>query len=267
MKFCIVVNKLKERAAQLADEFVSELKFTGSEYYFYENLLLPGTDFAVVFGGDGTILKFVRSINGDFPPILGINCGHLGFLAEAYRPMKDFLHDIMSNQYTLDSRKMLRISFGDETFFALNEAVLRQSESSNLINVEITIDNVTLDKYRADGVIVATPTGSTAYSLSAGGPVLSPKLPAYIVTPICPHSLQSRPIVLADTEVISITGKSKGGLMLIVDGVKVASAQSEAILKIATDTRKVSFVCMHKHSFYKTMISKFNQEDGITDGK
>ena len=258
MKFCLVVNHTKPLAEEFAKEFCAEIENRGFSYYFYDTAILPETDFAVVFGGDGTILKFIRSARVCVP-VLGINCGKMGFLAESGKTAAEYLSDLSEGNYSLDTRYFLKVECLGESYLALNEAVLGRADSINLMDIEVATHSGVLDYYRADGVIVATPTGSTAYSLSAGGPVLSPKVPAIIVTPVCPHSLHSRPIVLPNEEEISIKGASAGKCALVVDGITVATADRELEMKVCGGKDSVSFVRIDKRSFYKIMLSKFTK--------
>lgn len=261
MKFCIVVNETKKKALELAKEFTAEIEARGLSHYPYQGEILPDTSFAVVFGGDGTILKFIRSTSALDVPVLGINCGKMGFLAEGGDSVAEYIEKLCNGEYDLDCRKLLRVECDGDIFYALNEVVLGRADSINLMDLELFVDNNSLDRYRADGVIVSTPTGSTAYSLSAGGPVLSPTVPAYVVTPICPHSLHSRPIVLSDSETVTISAKNVGKCIVVVDGVNVLSHENGCTLSASMDGRNASFVRTHKRSFYKTMLSKFTKGD------
>ena len=258
MKFCLVINHKKPLAESFARDFVSEIESQGSSYYYFSGEIEENTDFAVVFGGDGTILKFVRSAEVSVP-ILGINCGRMGFLAESGKSAKEYLDILIRGNYDLDDRYFLEIECQGSRYYALNEVVLGRSDTINLMNIRMMREGVTLDSYRADGVIIATPTGSTAYSLSAGGPVLSPQVPAYIVTPICPHSLQSRPIVLPKEEKIVISGGYAGKCVLVVDGVGVAALEKEMTITVSGSKEKISFVRIDKRSFYAIMLDKFSK--------
>ena len=259
MKFCIVLNDGKKKARDMAKEFIDELNAQGYSHYAFSGSIEEDTSVAVVFGGDGTILKFIRSGVADVP-VLGINCGNMGFLAEKARPAKEYIDKIVRGEYVLDKRKLLCVSCCGERYYALNEVVLGRADSINLVDVEISTSEDSLDMYRADGVIIATPTGSTAYSLSAGGPVVSPKVNAYIVTPICPHSLHSRPMVMPDDEVIIVTAKTTGKCIVVIDGVNVLSSEDEMALRVTTDGKCASFIRTEKRSFYKTMLNKMTKE-------
>lgn len=256
MKFCLVVNNTKPFAKEFAEEFIQEVCKRGFEFYLFDGVVTEGTDFAVVFGGDGTILKFVRSACVSVP-VLGINCGKMGFLAESGKSAAEYLDELVKNNYILDKRYFLEVECLGQKFYALNEVVIGRADTINLMDVNVQTNGGSLDHYRADGVIVATPTGSTAYSLSAGGPVLSPKVPAFVVTPVCPHSLQSKAIVLPNEEAVEISASTSGKCVVVVDGVSVMTTEKEVCVRVSGSKEGVSFVRIDKRSFYTIMLSKF----------
>lgn len=173
--------------------------------------LLKKSDMAIVLGGDGTLLKTARRMPRKKTLILGVNMGTLGFLSEC-RPEKMFecLDKVFKGKFDVDKRSLLRTTIyrkGEkiETFLALNDAVINQGAFARLIEVHLAVDNRKLVNFKADGVIVATPTGSTAHSLSAGGPIVHPKISSLTVSPICPSSLSMRPIVIPDNRQLTAT--------------------------------------------------------------
>ena len=256
MKFCLVVNNTKPLAQEFAQEFIAELKSRSFEYYLFDGVISEGTDFAVVFGGDGTILKFVRSVRVNVP-VLGVNCGKMGFLAESGKSASEYIDELVNENYNLDKRCFLKIECLDKTYYALNEVVIGRADTINLMDINIITNGGSLDHYRADGAIVSTPTGSTAYSLSAGGPVLSPKVPAFVVTPICPHSLQSKAIVLPNEETVEIEASTAGKCVVVVDGLSVLTVDQNVNVRVSGSNEGVSFVRIDKRSFYTIMLSKF----------
>ena len=258
MKYCLVVNKTKPLAQEFAQEFIAELQKRNFKYYFYAGKIEPETDFAVVFGGDGTILKFIRSSSVSIP-VLGINCGKMGFLAESGKSAAEYLDELVTGNYNLDRRCFLEIECQGEKYYALNEVVIGRADTINLMDINVDTAAGSLDHYRADGVIVTTPTGSTAYSLSAGGPVLSPKVPAFVVTPICPHSLQSRPIVLSREEIVDIEASTSGKCVVVVDGISVFTVDGSVRVRVTGCAEGVDFVRIDKRSFYSIMLSKFSK--------
>lgn len=190
----------------------------------------------VVLGGDGTILQVLHQLRDELPPILGINLGTLGFLTGvAAAAWEDAVQAIVEGTYQLSRRTLLDVEVrrGAETVhrhLALNDAVISRGERSHLIRLNVFVDRATLSEYNADGLIVATPTGSTAYSLSAGGPVLTPDSGAFVITPICPHVLTMRPVLVSDRSLISITpSPNQPDIFLNLDG--------QVLLRIAPDER------------------------------
>lgn len=173
---------------------------------------VDGCDFLFSIGGDGTLLssvQFVHSSNpAAFPPILGINFGHLGFLTTVGKEsVSGLAEDLLNGRYSLEERTLLHV---DNSAFALNEVFLHRGDASTLLRTEVTVDGDYVATYAGDGVIVATPTGSTAYSLSCGGPILTPDSRCMVITPISAHTLTLRPIIVPDTAHIQL--HVKGGI-------------------------------------------------------
>ncbi len=187
--------------------------------------LAQEADLIVALGGDGTLLSVARATGARSVPILGVNLGRLGFLAEVNpEELLPALDKALSGDLAVVSRMRLdvRVRRDNEevcAFLALNDAVVTNSQLSRMIDLEAYADGVRVTTYHADGLIIATPTGSTAYSLSAGGPLLAPDLEALVLTPICPHSLTQRPLVLPETAEVEVVPHVRGeGASLTVDG-------------------------------------------------
>jgi NAD+ kinase len=166
---------------------------------------IEGCDYLFSIGGDGTLLSSVQLIRGSkpaaLPPIVGINFGHLGFLTTvAKEDFSTMVDDLVAGRFTIEERTLLQI--GEE--YALNEMFLHRAEASSLLRTQVTVDGQYVATYSGDGVIVATPTGSTAYSLSCGGPILTPNSRGLVITPISAHTLTLRPIIVPDTSVITL---------------------------------------------------------------
>lgn len=182
-------------------------------------------DMIITLGGDGTLLATARSVAESGAPILGINLGHLGFLTDLETPdLSSCLEKLSEGDYVIEPRMMLaaEVLRGDTViadFYSLNDFVITKGPLSRIIRLETYVDDEYLATYRADGIIVASPTGSTAYSLSAGGPIVGPDLEVLIVTPVCPHTLYARPFVLADHKKVRIVLHSDApDVMITIDG-------------------------------------------------
>jgi NAD+ kinase len=188
--------------------------------------LADGADLVIVLGGDGTLLAAARAVGARPVPVLGVNLGTLGFLAETSRDeIFDALEDVRAGRFTISTRMRLDVAVERDgellgRYLALNDAVIGKSTLSRMIDLETRADDMEVTTYHADGLIVATPTGSSAYSLSAGGPLLLPEVDAIVLTPICPHTLTQRPLVLPETVEVEIrVQNARGGdVHLTVDG-------------------------------------------------
>lgn len=181
-------------------------------------------DIAAVLGGDGTMLNAVARL-GDFQkPVAGINIGTLGFLTSCTdEELDEFARSVAQGTYTTSVRTLLeatvhRSDKAPEVFTALNEITLARADTGRLVSLKAMVNGDLLNTYKADGLIVATPTGSTAYSLSAGGPLISPQAAVFVVTPICPHSLSQRSLVLSDDSLIELSSEQEGPMLFTVDG-------------------------------------------------
>jgi NAD+ kinase len=205
---------LQERGYTVVMDQESGEYFLGSDLMPRSELGSRSPDFALVLGGDGTLLSAARAVSRAGTLILGVNLGTLGFLAElAFADLYPALETIAKGHYMVDSRSMLSCSLirsGSTvaTHVALNDVVVSKSAISRLNHFELFVDMEFVSSYKADGLIVATPTGSTAYSLGAGGPILKPDVDAFVITPVSPHGLTHRPVVVRDTVEIEIQVKT-----------------------------------------------------------
>jgi len=218
---------------------------------------LPGqVDFIVVLGGDGTLLSVSRAVGDLGVPLLGVNLGGLGFLtATTLDEMLPAVQEFVDGRMVIDERMMLqaRIRRGGEVvadILALNDVVIMKSAMSRIIDFTVAVDGQAATAYRADGLIVATPTGSTAYSLSAGGPILFPTMDAVVITPICSHTLTNRPIVLPGTQRIEVTLRSNQEVMLTVDGQVGFGLREDDVVETVRAAARIRLVRFpHKHFF------------------
>jgi NAD+ kinase len=195
-----------------------------------------GIDLTISMGGDGTFLKSVSYIQDTGVPIMGINTGRLGFLANISKDqIYHTLSQVKDKKYDFQKRSLLRIFTEEDIFgednFALNELTLHKKDEASMITVHASLDNKYLNAYWADGLIVATPTGSTAYSLSCGGPIITPGCQVHILTPIAPHNLNVRPVVVPDHLPINLSVEGRGrSYLLSLDGISKSIKQGEEII-------------------------------------
>lgn len=217
-------------------------------------------DLLVVLGGDGTILATARKAAPMGTPILAVDVGGFGFLSEVKdKDMFEALERFERGECEIERRMMLEARVGEEKIWGLNEAVIAKGALSRLMRLKIFADGEPIAAFPADGLIVSTPTGSTAYSLSAGGPVVNPKLAVLIVTPICPHTLFARPIVIPDSEEIKVQIRSldpEQEVMLTVDGQVGRSLSPRAEVLIGRAPYDALFVRFHPRSFYRKLRAK-----------
>ncbi len=220
-------------------------------------------EFVLVLGGDGTMLAAVRAVAKARIPILGVNLGSLGFLTEV--PLAELyptLEAIDKGQCGVDTRAMLHCELlrGSKhlgSFDALNEIVLSKTGVARIADFEVTLDGQFVSRYKADGVIVSTPTGSTAYSLAAGGPILSPRLDGLVITPISPHALTNRPLVVRDAVEIAITVQNtQGDGFLTVDGQQGMEVKDGDRAVCTKSKLEVKLLRMGKRTFFEVLRAK-----------
>jgi len=223
-----------------------------------------GVDLAAVIGGDGTMLHAVSKL-GDFQkPVAGINTGRLGFLTSCTDgELEEFASAVAQQRYTTSTRTLLtatvhRRGHTADTFTALNEVALTRGETGRLVSLRAKVDGELLNDYRADGLIVATPTGSTAYSLSAGGPLIAPGASVFLITPICPHSLSQRALVLPDTSVIGLSSEDPDSepMLFTVDGRDVVRIEPGDHIEVCKSSRSFHLLRLEDRSFYEALRQK-----------
>lgn len=213
-------------------------------------------DFMISMGGDGTILRLCHNYSQIDAPILGINLGHLGFMADI--PVHDIypsLEDLFNKQYQIDKRIILEL----EGLKAVNDIVIHRAHNYSLIELAIHVDGFYLNTFTADGIIIATPNGSTAYSLAAGGPIVNPNLEAIVITPICPHTISNRPIVLSANQVIEIEYISEyDPIDVRADGMEAFSIKSKEKITIRKSEQTFKLVNLYRHEYFSTLRSKLS---------
>lgn len=225
---------------------------------------LGNTELVICFGGDGTILHMAKAATRRGVPILGVNIGTMGFMAELESTELDQLARLASDNYTVDSRMMLDITVqrDREILFhdiCLNDIAVTKGAVARIIHLEVLCDGIRAMEFGGDGVIVATPTGSTAYSVSAGGPIVEPEAKTILITPICPHEIGNRSIVASEKRVISV-GLSKNArrnAYLSVDGGKAVRLNMGDIATIRESALETKLIRLKDRSFYDVVSSKF----------
>ena len=265
-----VIRRLFESLYELEAEVYVDYTF----YYFLKNSLdyepvcngiLEGDDFqldvALSVGGDGTFLRTAARVNRQNIPILGINTGRLGFLADVgSNEIEDTLNELFKNYYRVEERTLLCLQSKDPAYrgynYALNEIAVLKRDTSSMITIHTYLDEEYLTSYQSDGLIVATPTGSTAYSLSVNGPIIYPNCANLLLSPVAPHSLNVRPLVIPDTVTITLSIESRGGsILLALDGrSEIFPSGIELVIRKADYTTKV--IKRYNHTFYKTLREK-----------
>ena len=220
-------------------------------------------DIIIVLGGDGTILEVARRAANRGTHILGINLGRLGYMAELEMSGLDGLDALFEGNYTLDRRSMLRVELfsGNDLksfCYALNDAVISNGSVSRIVDLELLQGGQHVANYRADGLIIATPTGSTAYSMSAGGAVVDPAVPCFCVTPICPHSFGARPLIFSDSTVLEVrnTCAREKMLYLTVDGRMNFELYRNQTVRITKSDLKTNLIRLTPSSFYSNLRAK-----------
>ena len=219
-------------------------------------------DLLVVLGGDGTLLSMARSVAESGLPLLGVNLGGLGFLtATTTEEMIPAVDAFLAGQMAVEERMMLaaRVMRGSQCVFqhiALNDVVITKSAMSRIINLSVTVEDETATAYRADGLIISTPTGSTAYCLSAGGPILVPTMDAIVLVPIASHTLTNRPIVLPGTHRIGVTLQTAQEVMLTLDGQVGFELRERDRVEVAKSSARVRLVRFPERHFFSVLRTK-----------
>lgn len=224
---------------------------------------LAEMDFVISVGGDGTLLDAVCLIGAYQIPIMGINTGRLGFLATiAKDDIEQAVQILTSGTYALEERSLVHLDSKPELFdglnFGLNEFTIHKRDTSSMITVHTFIDGAYLNSYWADGLIISTPTGSTGYSLSCGGPLISPSAKNFVITPVSPHNLNVRPMVVSDDAEISFKIEGRSEKFLVSLDSRSTPIDASVELKIKKEKFVAKLVKCHRHSFYDTLRQKLN---------
>ena len=221
----------------------------------------PEVDFLLCFGGDGTLISGVRIFSNPTVPVLGVHLGGLGFLAQITpEVLIDKLDCVKNGEFKIQDRLVLsaKISGNNRLFYAVNDFVVQNETSFRVTSLSLFIDDQHVSDYKSDGIIISTPTGSTAYSLSSGGPIVQPDVFSIIITPIAPHSLTSRPLVLpSDVEVeFRFNQDSENNLKLIADGQNIINFTKDSTVKLSQAKHHLKFITFKDYNYYETLKKK-----------
>lgn len=257
---------LREKKVEyvLDQDLAAQIDTAGREPLFAAPTMAEQCDLIAAFGGDGTILAAAQYTAKCRVPILGVNIGTLGFLTEVVtQELEEAVERLLSGEYAVINRMALSVSILEKntkkSFMSLNDVVLDKGSSSRLIYIDAYVDGRFLNSYRADGLIVSTPTGSTAYSMSAGGPLVVPEMHAVIVTPICPHSVTMKPIVLSCKSTVELSIRPEAEhVQLSVDGQNKCRLAYDEKLRITKSTVDVPWISIGKHDFFDILRTKLN---------
>jgi len=231
---------------------------------FTKDDALPKIDFFFSIGGDGTFLETITYAAKSETPILGINTGRMGFLATIPRDkIREALNSLHKNQYTIDARSLLEIEMEGENIFgsknfALNEISLSKRDTSSMITVHAKIDGEFLNVYWADGLILSTPTGSTGYSLSCGGPIMMPTTSNFILAPINPHNLTARPLIVSDESIIELYVETRSKNYLLTLDSRSMSLEKSIVFKIKKAPFKSNLININNNTYIETLKNKLN---------
>lgn len=284
MKTAVVVNLSKEEAISCAGEISLLMLSNNSEVYmlsecapFYKGVKISFTDtieelfkvcdIAITVGGDGTIIHAAKYAARFDKPLIGVNVGRLGFAADIEIDGISELTRILDGDYSVEERILFDVEVikngVSKNYLAVNDAVIARGQLSKIIDLQVTLDDEEIAKYRADGLLLSTPTGSTAYSLSAGGPIVAPQLDCILMTPVCPHSLFSRSVIFEGNSVLTVSVKipSECCCVLTIDGEKNVNILAEDTVKIKKSDLKLKFVSINKRNFYRKLNEKLKERE------
>ena len=278
----ILGNFSKDKFYTIFNELGDFLKMENVEFYLLEsdkidlsrvlhketvsdiNTIMKKAKFIISIGGDGTIISTIRKLIGYKKPILGLHIGGLGFLAESNSDnYKKRILNILNNDYYIENRMLLKVFYTNKniSYDVINELVVDKGYSGRTIRTNVGISNQYVNTYESDGIIFSTPTGSTAYSLSAGGPIVHSKLDLIVITPICPHTLSMRPLIVSSDEKIEITFESdkiNKDLSMTIDGQIQEPIDSSSMIFIEKSNHYASMIKFKDDNYYSTLRKKMN---------
>lgn len=271
MKAAILPNPAKDVGLEVTGAAAKRAKESGATVMLpdtfkrsgidavYENTdrMFSEADVLITVGGDGTIIHAAAKASLHGLPLLGINCGKMGFIAELERDEVSGINAVFRGEYTLEERLMLNVKADGKELCCFNDAVITHGNKANITELTLMSGGREVETYRADGIVVSTPTGSTAYSLSAGGPIVEPTLPCIVVTPICPHSLAARSMVFSPESVLQVVCGSDGAY-LTADGEASLPVNRGSSVSFAVSDRKVKLIRLKDRRFFEVLNKKLS---------
>ncbi len=284
MKIAIIVNLTKEKAISCTRDIIRLLCSNGAEvlmppdcrnYYKNEAVVIcdsieemfAQSDIAVTVGGDGTIIHAAKYAARSATPLIGVNVGRLGFAANVETDEIESLLKLLSGDYSSESRMLLDVEVqkpsGSQHYLAVNDAVVAHGQLSKIVDLHLWLDGEEIAKYRADGLLFSTPTGSTAYSLSAGGPILSPQMECMLMTPVCPHSLFSRSVLFEGNATLSVTVNipPQCSCLLTVDGEQNINIEEEDRVIVRASELRLNLLSVRTYNFYRRLNEKLKERE------
>lgn len=284
MKIAIVVNLTKNKAISCAERIIKLFREYGAEVIMpveckhifggcgvkiakKTEQLFEIADMAVTVGGDGTIIHAAKYAACSNTPLIGVNVGRLGFAADVEIDEIDDLKKLISGKYYSEKRLLLNVTVsspgGERSFLAVNDAVVTHGTLSKIVDFTLSLNGEELNKYRADGLLFSTPTGSTAYSLSAGGPIISPWMECILMTPVCPHSLFSRSVLFDVDSSLSVSVKIPKGCtcVLSIDGETNMGISESDVIRIEKSDKYLTMVSVKKRNFYRKLNEKLKERE------
>ena len=261
----ILIHKDAQKCNFFVHNNLSQCKIKTNNFSFFKNYddLDKSFDLFISIGGDGTFLRsieFVRNLN---LPIIGVNTGRLGFLASTKKEnLEKSLTKIFKKKFNVEKRSILKVSSENKCIpvnsfpYALNEISVVRKDTTSMINVKTSLDGTYVNSYWSDGLIVSTPTGSTGYSLSCGGPVISPSSNSFVLTPISPHNLNARPLVISDSTKIEISVSGREEFHLLSIDAKIFTIKNETKIFVEKSNFDIQVASINNYNFYKTLKDK-----------
>ncbi len=279
----LIPNLTKKGAFEASLETIDILRQNGMDIFMHGNLrenyrdgnikfydttdiLIGAADIVLTIGGDGTIIHAARHAAPLHKPLLGINMGRMGYVAGLEPDELYMLKRLGTGEYSTEKRMMLKIIHesvnGVIEFYSINDAVISRGSLSRLIDIEVSLDRDYMCHYRADGLIVSTPTGSSAYSLAAGGPVVEPTMKCIVMTPICPHSLFARSVIFSHSSQLVITAScdDETEVFLTIDGARTVIIKKNDSVLVTSSELEAEFINLKDRSFYRVLNDKFAEK-------